>query len=72
MSKGTQVSSLFGSDLIDADYQKLEARWISPELVAEAGLRRVDTYTGREMFGRKSGIVPESSFPTCSRARTRL
>jgi hypothetical protein len=49
------ILSTFGSDLTAADYQNLAARWITRELADAAGLRRVDSYTGREMFARKTG-----------------
>ena len=59
-----QLLSSFGSDLTETDYQGLTARWITCDLAAEAGLRRVDSYTAREMFGRKTGISRASSFRT--------
>ena len=33
----------------------MEARWIDRSLAVEAGLRRVDSLTGAEIVGRKSG-----------------
>jgi hypothetical protein len=44
-----------GSDLTRADYTALEARWIDRVLADRAGLRRVDSLTGAEIIGRKSG-----------------
>jgi hypothetical protein len=44
-----------GSDLTTADYAALEARWIDGALADRAGLRRVDSLTGGEIMGRKSG-----------------
>ncbi len=55
MTNATKVLSSFGSDLTEEDYRKLAARWITPEGADAAGLRRVDSFTGREMFGRKTG-----------------
>src|ERR1039458_10534362 len=55
MNTAARIVSSFGSDLIEADYQRLEARWITPVLPDDAGIRRVDSLTGREMFGRKTG-----------------
>jgi hypothetical protein len=55
MSTSAQVSSAFGSDLSETDYQKLATRWIPRERADKAGLRRVDSYVGREMFARKTG-----------------
>jgi predicted P-loop ATPase len=44
-----------GSDLTAGDYSALEARWIDRTLADRAGLRRVDSLTGGEIIGRKSG-----------------
>ncbi len=49
------VLNPFGVALTPADYRDLGARWITPELADEAGLRRVDSLTGREMFCRRTG-----------------
>ena len=45
----------WGENLTDSDYRSLAARWIPPELADLAGLRRVDSNVGREMFSRKRG-----------------
>jgi hypothetical protein len=45
----------WGRELETADYQKLAARWITPELANAAGLRRVDSEVGKFMFSRKRG-----------------
>src|SRR5215471_655345 len=45
----------FGSGLTAADYAALEARWIDRSLADLAGVRRVDSLTGGEIVGRKSG-----------------
>jgi Domain of unknown function (DUF3854) len=45
----------YGSELIPKDYVALEARWINRELADSAQLRRVDSLSGREIIGRKSG-----------------
>jgi hypothetical protein len=55
MSPAMQVLPSFGSDLTEDDYRGLAARWITRELADAAGLRRVDSNTGREMFARKTG-----------------
>ncbi len=47
--------NFFGSHLTEVDYGNLAARWITREVADVAGLRRVDSYTGREMFARKTG-----------------
>ena len=49
------ASSLVGSDLTTSDYAELESRWIDRTLALLAGLRRVDSLTGGEIIGRKSG-----------------
>ena len=45
----------FGSGLTAADYAALEARWIDRSLADLAGVRRVDSLTGGEIVGRRSG-----------------
>jgi hypothetical protein len=57
---------LFGGDLNASDFQRLEARWIRPEDAQVAGLRRVNSIDGREMFGRKSGNLAGIILPTLS------
>lgn len=44
-----------GVDPTAKDLAALNARWITPELAKSATIRRVDSVTGREMVGRKSG-----------------
>jgi hypothetical protein len=44
-----------GSDLTPSDYAVLEARWIDRDLADRAGLRRVDSLTGGDIVGRRSG-----------------
>ena len=44
-----------GSALSASDYAALESRWIDRGLAEQAGLRRVDSLTGGEVIGRKSG-----------------
>ena len=51
----SQGANLIGSGLTDADYAALESRWIDRGLAARAQLRRVDSLTGAEVIGRKSG-----------------
>jgi hypothetical protein len=46
---------LIGSELTPSDYANLEARWIDRGLADRAGLRRVDSMTGSDIVGRKSG-----------------
>jgi predicted P-loop ATPase len=44
-----------GSELVASDFTALEARWIDRDLALAARLRRVDSLTGAELVGRKSG-----------------
>jgi predicted P-loop ATPase len=52
---GSAGAGQIGQDLTPEDYARLAERWITPELAAEAGLRRVTSLEGRDMFGRKKG-----------------
>lgn len=49
------ILNCFGGDLTESDYARLGERWITPELADEAGIRRVESLAGRQMFGRKRG-----------------
>jgi hypothetical protein len=51
----SDASGLVGSDLTASDYAALESRWIDRTLADRAGLRRVNSPTGSEVIGRKSG-----------------
>ncbi len=42
---------------------RLVARWITRELADEAGLRRIDSATGRQMFGRKHSDLTRIIIP---------
>jgi predicted P-loop ATPase len=48
-------STLVGSDLTEADYAILEARWVDRALADRAQLRRVDSLTGAQVIGRRAG-----------------
>lgn len=52
---GPSASRVVGSDLTISDHAELEARWIDSTMAFRAGLRRVDSLTGAEIVGRKSG-----------------
>jgi hypothetical protein len=54
-STASRPSGPFGADLTATDYAALESRWIDPALADRAGLRRVNSLTGGEVIGRKSG-----------------
>src|SRR5947207_9883556 len=45
----------YGAELTSADYDELARRWITPELAEQAGIRRADSRTGKDIVGRKSG-----------------
>jgi predicted P-loop ATPase len=47
--------SLIGSPLTAADLTSLESRWIDRQSAESACLRRVDSFTGSEIVGRRSG-----------------
>jgi predicted P-loop ATPase len=49
------AQKVFGAEPTNADLAALLARWITPELASQAMIQRVDSWTGRSMFGRKSG-----------------
>ena len=50
---GTNKFFAPGTPLTDADYAALQESWISRELADQAGLRRVDTFEGRQIVGEK-------------------
>jgi hypothetical protein len=62
-----RIVTPWGEPLTEADYQSLAERWISPGIADVAGLHRVDSNMGREMFSRKrselSGIIIPSIAP---------
>jgi hypothetical protein len=49
------LSNSFGVERTEADYNNLGARWINRQDALDAGIRRVDSITGCEMFRRKRG-----------------
>jgi predicted P-loop ATPase len=53
--------------LTEGDFAKLAARWITPELARDAGIRRVTSIDGAEMFARKgkdiSGLIIPNVLP---------
>jgi putative DNA primase/helicase len=48
-------SSQMPNGLTPQDEQALSARWIPLDLAVSAGIRRVDSYEGAELIGRKDG-----------------
>jgi predicted P-loop ATPase len=69
----TSIPATFGSELADTDYKALGSRWITPEGADQAGIRRVDSSVGRDMFGRKqgdlAGLIIPNVFPGESHIR---
>lgn len=61
------ILSTWGADLTPEDLGKLAARWITPELAGQAGIRRVDSMTGCQMFSRNgknmSGVIIPNILP---------
>jgi hypothetical protein len=41
--------------LSNADFIALKARWVNREIAEAAFLRRVDSFTGAQLVGRKGG-----------------
>lgn len=54
-SHACSAPNLLGSDLTTSDFSELESRWIDRALAVRAGLRRVDSLTGAEIIGRRTG-----------------
>jgi hypothetical protein len=54
-TNGRTASRVVGSGLTIQDFADLDARWIDRRLALQTGLRRVDSLTGAEIIGRKSG-----------------
>jgi hypothetical protein len=66
-------SASVGSELTASDFAALDARWINRDLAVAARLRRVDSLTGAELIGRKSGnhagVAIPYFFPSTSEVR---
>jgi hypothetical protein len=58
--------NLVGSALSNADFIALEARWVNRELAEAAFLRRVDSFTGAQLVGRKGGDYSGIAIPYVS------
>ena len=56
-------SNLVGSELSSADLAALQARWIDRQLAQLALLRRVDSFTGSQLVGRKGGDYSGIAIP---------
>lgn len=52
-----------GSELTPSDFAALEARWIDRDLALAARFRRVDSLTGADLVGRKSGYYAGVAIP---------
>ena len=61
------ILSTFGSEPSELDYAALRRRAISRSLADASGIRRVDSLTGRQMFGRRkgdlAGLIIPNIFP---------
>jgi predicted P-loop ATPase len=55
--------NLVGFALSSADFTALEARWIDRRLAEAAFLRRVDSFTGAQLVGRKGGDYSGVAIP---------
>ena len=62
-SEFSNRSTPAGSELVASDFTALEARWINREIALAARLRRVDSLTGAELVGRKSGNYSGVAIP---------
>jgi hypothetical protein len=75
-SSAPGISIPWGSELNDADFRNLAARWITPELARQMQLRRVISDQGAEILGRKpasghyEGILIPNIAPGESSARS--
>jgi uncharacterized protein DUF3854 len=72
--RGTGPRQPIGDPLTGRDFAWLEASWITPELAEAAGLRRVDSFTGREIIGHKgkancAGILFPYTWPGSPQVR---
>lgn len=56
-------SELVGTALTEADFAGLEARWIDGRVAEVARLRRVDSFTGAELVGRRGGNFAGLAIP---------
>jgi predicted P-loop ATPase len=59
----TAATFAFGDRLTPEDYSRLQARWIPAAMADQAGIRRVTSLVGQEMFGRKRGNLAGAIIP---------
>ena len=57
------LTSLVGTELSSADWIALEGRWVNRELAEAASLRRVDSFIGAQLVGRKAGDYAGIAIP---------
>ncbi len=55
--------SVVGQELSAADLAALEARWLDRDVVEAACLRRVDSFTGSQLVGRRGGDYAGIAIP---------
>ncbi|MGA7413377.1 MAG: hypothetical protein WBW33_23080 [Bryobacteraceae bacterium] len=62
-ASGVDAQGLVGSSLTQADFASLEARWIDRRVAESARLRRVDSFVGGQLVGRKGGNFAGLAIP---------
>ena len=55
--------NLIGAELSATDFAALESRWVDRPLAESAFLRRVDSWTGAQLVGRKGGDYAGIAIP---------
>ena len=55
--------NLIGAELSATDFAALESRWVERQLAESAFLRRVDSWTGAQLVGRKGGDYAGIAIP---------
>ncbi len=55
--------NLVGTELSATDFAALESRWVDRPLAESAFLRRVDSWTGAQLVGRKGGDYAGIAIP---------
>jgi hypothetical protein len=58
--------NLAGEELSATDLAALESRWVNRQMAESAFLRRVDSWSGAQLVGRKSGDYAGIAIPYCA------
>jgi hypothetical protein len=66
------LRSVIGEELSAADLAKLEARWLDRHVVVAACLRRVDSFIGSQLVGRRGGDYAGIAIPYFSSGSVRV